>query len=153
MTITKQQQVQHRRHAVLELSAQGLTQQEIASKLLMSQKTVSNDLTFLKKDAVEYLHKSKENLAFEYQQIMSNFLQLRKQAWQHFQSTESETVKTNLYGIIESINVNIMDLIATGDMIELESTLKTSKGEAASIKEDMNQALDTTLQSTNQAQF
>lgn len=44
MTITKQQQIEHRKQTVLELSSQGLTQQEIANKLLISQKTVSNDL-------------------------------------------------------------------------------------------------------------
>lgn len=138
------------RHAVLELSAQGLTQQEIASKLLMSQKTVLNDLTFLRKDAVLFVHGNRANVAFEYKQVMSNFYQLRKEAWKQFQSTASENVKTNLYSIIESINVNIMDIIAAGDLIELE-LLNSAKDQAASIKEDLNQALDST--SSTQAMF
>ena len=148
MTITKQQQAEQRRHAVLELSAQGLSQQEIANKLLMSQKTISNDLTYLKKDAVVFVHQNRVNVAFEYKQVMSNFYQLRKEAWNHFKATQSENVKTNLYGIIESININIMDLIAAGDMIELELLLKSSKEQAVSIKEDMNQALDSTSTSS-----
>jgi DNA-binding transcriptional regulator LsrR (DeoR family) len=152
VTITKQQQLEQRRHAVLELSAQGLSQQEIANKLLMSQKTVSNDLTFLKKDAVVFVQQNRANVAFEYKQIMCNFYQLRKEAWNHFHSTDSENVKTNLYGIIESINTNIMDLLAAGDMIELE-ILDNSKEQAASIKEDMNQAIDSTSTLSNQAQF
>lgn len=83
---------------------------------------------------------------------MTNFYQLRKEAWNHFKSTESENVKTDLYGIIESINVDIMDLIAAGDTIELELLLKTSKEQAASIKEGMNQAIDSTSLS-DQARF
>jgi DNA-binding transcriptional regulator LsrR (DeoR family) len=139
VTISKQQQMEQRGHAVLELSAQGLTQQEIANKLLMSQKTVSNDLTYLKKDAVAFVHQNRANVAFEYKQVMSNFYQLRKEAWKQFQSTESDNIKTSLYGIIESIN--IMDLIAAGDLIELELRLKSSKEQATTIKEDMTQAV------------
>ena len=145
--------MEQRRHAVLELSAQGLTQQEIANKLLMSQKTVSNDLRFLKQDAVEFVHQNRANVAFEYKQVISNFYQLRKEAWKHFSSTESETVKTNLYGIIESININIMDLLATGDMIQMELILKSSKEQAAEVREVMNQALDQAPTQSTQAQF
>ena len=39
------------RDKVLELCARGLTQQEIASKMNCSQKTISNDIVFLKGDA------------------------------------------------------------------------------------------------------
>jgi DNA-binding CsgD family transcriptional regulator len=44
---------------VLELSSQGLTQQEIASKLMVSQKTVSNDFTWLRKAAMDFEEKTK----------------------------------------------------------------------------------------------
>jgi arginine repressor len=48
--ITKQQQIDQRRQAVLELSSQGLTQQEIADRLgpfHISQRPVSRDLEWL----------------------------------------------------------------------------------------------------------
>jgi hypothetical protein len=45
----------------------------------ISQKTVSDDLTALKKDAVEFVKKNREHIAFEYQQALSNFYQLRKE--------------------------------------------------------------------------
>lgn len=70
MPITKKEQLDQRRQAVLELSAQGLTQQEIAGKLLISQKTVSNDLTGLKKDAIEFVKRNRELVAFEYKQVV-----------------------------------------------------------------------------------
>ena len=153
MTISKQQQIEHRRHAVLELSAQGLSQQEIATKLLMSRRTISNDLDFLRKESAVFVQQNRVNVAFEYKQVMSNFYQLRKEAWKQFQETRNENVKTNLYGIIESINVNIMDLLAAGDMIELE-ILHDAKEQAASIKGDMNQAIDpTSLSKSSQAIF
>jgi hypothetical protein len=45
----------------------------------ISQKTVSNDLTALKKDAVEFVKKNREHIAFESQQALYNFYQLRKE--------------------------------------------------------------------------
>jgi DNA-binding transcriptional regulator LsrR (DeoR family) len=139
--ITKQQQIDQRRQAVLELSSQGLTQQEIANRLLMSQKTVSNDLTWLKKDAVEFIKKNREHIAFEYKQAMSNFYQLRKEAWNQFNSTKNEGIKTNLYGIIENINNNIMHLLSAGDMIELE-LLQKAKEQAKETREDLDKTLE-----------
>jgi DNA-binding transcriptional regulator LsrR (DeoR family) len=126
---------------VLELSSQGLTQQEIANRLLISQKTVSNDLTWLKKDAVEFIKRNREHIAFEYKQAMSNFYQLRKEAWKHFSSTKNDNVKTNLYGVIESINNNIMHLLSAGDMIELE-LLQKSKEQAEETREDLNRTFE-----------
>ena len=141
MVITKEQQIDQRRQTVLELSSQGLTQQEIANRLLISQKTVSNDLTWLKKDAVEFIKRNREHIAFEYKQAMSNFYQLRKEAWKHFSSTKNDNVKTNLYGVIESINNNIMHLLSAGDMIELE-LLQKSKEQAEETREDLNRTFE-----------
>jgi hypothetical protein len=121
--------MEQRQAGVLELSAQGLTQQEIVGEFSkigidISQRTISNDLAFLRKDAVEFVKKNREHVAFEYRQALSNFYQLRKEAWKHFYSTNDEGIKTHLYGVIESINNDIMNLLAVGDMIELE-LLKT----------------------------
>jgi hypothetical protein len=80
VVITKEQQIDHRRQTVFELSSQGLTQQEIASKSLISQKTVSNDLAFLRKEAIEFVKKNRENVVFGYQRALSNFYQMRKEA-------------------------------------------------------------------------
>jgi hypothetical protein len=109
--------------------------------LLISQKTVSNDLTWLKKDAVEFIKRNREHIAFEYKQAMSNFYQLRKEAWKHFSSTKNDNVKTNLYGVIESINNNIMHLLSAGDMIELE-LLQKSKEQAEETREDLNRTFE-----------
>jgi hypothetical protein len=109
----------------------------------MSQKTVSNDLTWLKKDAVEFIRKNREHIAFEYKQAMSNFYQLRKEAWKQFNSKETAatSVKISLYGIIESINNNIMSLLAAGDMIQLE-LLEKAKQQAKERREDLDRTLE-----------
>jgi arginine repressor len=62
LTITKEEQIAQRRVRVLELSSQGLTQYEIVGEIKamgidISQKTISNDLAFLRKDAIEFVKK------------------------------------------------------------------------------------------------
>jgi predicted transcriptional regulator len=139
LTIAKEQHIDRRRQTVLELSSEGLTQQEIASKLLISQKTVSNDLAWLKKDSIEFLKKNRENVAFDYHQALSNFYQLRKEAWKQFNSTKSETIKTSLYDILESINNNIMTLSSVGDIIEKEVTVEQLQAASKETKEELQE--------------
>lgn len=147
MVITKEEQIEQRRSRVLELSAQGLTQYEIVADfekmgISISQKTISNDLTALKKDAVEFVKKNREHIAFEYQQAFSNFYQLRKEAWKHFNTTKSEGVKTSLYSILESINNNIMTLTSVGDIIEKEITAEQLQEAAKETKEELQELMN-----------
>jgi hypothetical protein len=84
---------------------------------------------------------NRENVAFEYQKALSNFYQLRKEAWKHFNSTHNETVKANLYGILESINNNIMTLTSVGDMIEQEITAEQMQEAAKETKEELEKEI------------
>lgn len=53
MVITREQQIEARRIKVLELSAQGLTQEEVKQRLVtVSQKTLSNDLASWKQESI-----------------------------------------------------------------------------------------------------
>ena len=56
--ISKEEHVKLRRDAVLELRAQGLTQQEIANKLSafgVSRRTIGNDLEYLRKNSLYHI--------------------------------------------------------------------------------------------------
>jgi len=120
--ITKQKQIEARRAKVLELSAQGLTQEEIAKKLVaVSQKTVSNDLVWWRKESMAYIKESGEHIALEYRKVLSNFYQLRKSAWEWFNKPDvDKDTKLALYQTLERINGDIMNLLAAGDLIKLE---------------------------------
>jgi len=107
----------------LKLLAKGLTQQEIADKLLVSQKTVSNDLRWLNKGATEFVKRNREHLAFEYNQARSSFCQLRKEAWNHFESTNNESIKMRLFSILQRINNNIAKLLLLSDVIQKQLLL------------------------------
>ncbi len=139
---------------MLELAGQGLTQYEIVADfkkmgISVSQKTISNDLAWHRRDAVEFVRKNRDHIAYEYRQVMSNFYQLRKMAWNHFNSTGNETIRTSLYGVIESINNNIMSILAAGDMIELELLEKSKQR----VEETRKELLSKTLGQSSEAVF
>jgi hypothetical protein len=122
VTITKQKQIDARRAKVLELSAQDLTQEEIAKKLVaVSQKTVSNDLAWWRKESIAYIKDSAEHIALEYRKVLSNFYQLRKDAWEWYNKPDvDKDTKLALYHALEHLNNDIMNLLASSDLIKLE---------------------------------
>ena len=140
MRITKQKQIEARRAKVLELSAQGLTQEEIAKKLVaVSQKTVSNDLAWWRKESMAYIKNSSEHIALEYRKVLSNFYQLRKSAWEWFNKSDvDKDTKLALYNTLEHINGDIMNLLAAGDLIKLED-LAQQKQYAQDIRNELDE--------------
>ena len=140
--ISKEEQIRLRRDRVLELRAQGLTQQEIANKLSafgVSRRTIGNDLDYLKKNALPNIRVHQQNIAFEYQQVLSNFYQLRKDAWTRFNDPRTNSHdRMMLYRILENLNHDILDALAVGDMIEDEA-LEAMKEDVQSMQKEMDE--------------
>ena len=114
MTVTKQQQITYRREKVLELAAQGLTQQEIARKLLVSQKTVSNDINWLKNDAIEVIKRSREYLAFEYTKSLAVLDHIKKRAFEIADKTEEDRNKITALRLAVETEISKARLLAEG---------------------------------------
>jgi transcriptional antiterminator len=114
LTVTKQQQITYRREKVLELSAQGLTQQEIARKLLVSQKTVSNDINWLKNDAIEVIKRSREYLAFEYTKSLAVLDHIKKRAFEIADKTEEDRNKITALRLAAETEISKAHLLAEG---------------------------------------
>ena len=140
--ISKEEQIKLRRDAVLELRAQGLTQQEIANKLSalgVSRRTIGNDLEYLKKNSLDHIRAHQRNIAFEYQQVLSNFYQLRKDAWARFNDPRTNNHdRMTLYRILEDLNHDILDTLAVGDMIE-DEVLESMKQDVQSMQKVMDE--------------
>ena len=149
LVITKQKQIEARRIKVLELSSQGLTQEEISKKLVaVSQKTVSNDLAWWRKESIAYIKNSGEHIALEYRKVLSNFYQLRKSAWEWFNKPDiDKDTKLALYNTLEHINGDIMNLLAAGDLIKLENLERQKQ-----YTQDVRKELDMTMKSQNDNQ-
>jgi hypothetical protein len=93
--------------------------------------------------------KRREHLAFEYKQVMSNFYQLHKAARKNFHAAASnDAIKLDLYKILQEINRDILDILASGDLIGLE-LLDNARDQVASMREEMKAAVE----SDDQAKF
>ncbi len=131
-----------RRQEVLNLSAQGLTQEEIAKKLVtVSQKTVSNDLVWWRKESVSYIKNSSEHIALEYHKILANFYQLRRDAWAWYNKPDIDNdTKLALYHTLEHLNNDIANLLATGDLIRLEE-LEEQREYTKGVRKDLDEMM------------
>jgi len=157
--ISRKEQINQRRQLVLKLSAQGLTQQEIAKSLeplQISQQTVSLDLKWLRQEAIQFVKQNKGDIAVEYRKALVNFYELRKKAWTQFNKAEhdkNEDRQLSLYSIIESINANIMALLAAGDIIEKDLIEHTKQQANLISKEMITNRSEQVSGRTNQAKF
>jgi hypothetical protein len=71
--------------------------------------------------AVANKKQQQRNIAFEYQQVLSNFHQLRKNAWARFNDPKiDERQRFALFHILINLNHDILDTLAVSDMIERE---------------------------------
>ena len=142
MKISKEEQIKLRRDTVFELRAQGLTQQEITNKLSafgVSRRTIGNDLEYLSRNALSIMRAHQRNVAFEYQQVLSNFHLLRKDAWVRFNDPRTNNHdRLTLYHILENLNHDILDTLAVGDMIEHEA-LESMKEDVSNMQSAMNE--------------
>jgi transcriptional regulator len=114
-----------RRERVLQLTSQGLNQQEIADKLNWSQATVSNDINYLKRASVDKLRQHIGHLAFQYDQVRANLELLRREGWALFEKTQDERIKAMLINTLMGVNETILQVQAAGDMINQEMLAET----------------------------
>jgi hypothetical protein len=151
---SKQTQIAMRREKVFELSAMGLTQMEIASKLFVSQKTVSADIKAIKLSALDRIRERERFLAHEFDLIWHNFCLVRKYTWQSIEKTDDVEVKDRLYHTIITVNEHIGELLATGDIIIRNAKLfiKETEEDAKRAKEQLQQLQQLQLEQQEQEQ-
>ena len=116
----------------------------------ISLKTISNDLAFLRQKALETIDRSAIEIATDYKTTVSNLEQLLELAWEHMRSTESESLKTGLYGIIHGLSMELLKVKSINDKIKKEIELTHAKELSQETRQKMEQlvAMDTEFQHT-----
>jgi hypothetical protein len=122
-------QIEWRRSRVLELSSEGYTQREIASKLQIGKGTVTNDLLYLKKQAQENLQKHiHEVVPEEYQKCMVGMKHNLKHILEIAETATDPKIKLQAPATANDCYKYIMDLATNGvvitDAVKLVQTNK-----------------------------
>jgi orotate phosphoribosyltransferase-like protein len=111
-------QIEWRRSRVLELSSEGYTQREIASKLQIGKGTVTNDLLYLKKQAQENLQNHiQEALPHEYQKCMVGMERNLKHVLEIAETAADPKTKLQARAIANDCYKYTMDLTTNGVVI------------------------------------
>jgi len=114
----KQQQLEWRRANVLELSSEGYTQREIASKLQVDLAAVNRDIQFLRQQAQENLQKHiHETVPEEYQRCMVGMKRNLKQTLEIRDSTGDPKIKLQAAAIANDCYKFILDMTTNAGIV------------------------------------
>jgi hypothetical protein len=101
-----------RRTKVLELNSQGSNMSEISNMLQVDVSTVSRDLSFLKKQAKDNIHKYiDERLPVEYEKCMVGLTSILKEAWITAAKTEDKREKLQALSLAKECYSMKLDLL------------------------------------------
>ena len=118
MTTELQQQIEWRKSQVLELSSQGYTEREIATRLQVHCTTVHRDIASLNKQARENLqHHIHETIPAEYQKAMNSLNQILRMSWSIANKTEDEKTKLQALALINDVNKYRTELVTNGVIV------------------------------------
>jgi hypothetical protein len=116
---------------VLELSSEGDSQREIASKLQIGKETVTNDLLCLKRQVQQNLqHHIHEVIPEEYQKGMTGMRQNPKRALEIGEASLDPKAKLESIRIANDCHRFIMDLCTNASIVSDALTYVTQKREA-----------------------
>jgi hypothetical protein len=115
---SKEDHIEWRRSKVMELSAQGYSEREIATKLQVSKTTTHQDLVQLRQRAQESLsHHLHEVVPEEYQRCMTGIKQNLRQTLEIADTVADPRVKLQVRSIANECYHSIMDLCTNAGVI------------------------------------
>jgi transposase len=148
----KQQQLEWRRANVLELSSEGYTQREIASKLQVDLTAVNRDIQFLRQQAQQSLQKHiHETVPEEYQKCIVGMKRNLKQTLEIAETAADPKIKLQARAIANDCYKYIMDLTTNGVVItdaikyvqgKMDHLNKTEKALLQDVKVEKNEEPD-----------
>jgi hypothetical protein len=128
---------------VLELSSQGYTEREIASRLQVHCTTVHRDIASLNKQARENLqHHIHETIPAEYQKAMNSLNQVLRMSWSIVSKTEDEKTKLQALALINDVNKYRTELVTNGVIVNdalriVQSKMEHLNGEEKRLQRDI----------------
>ena len=148
MTSEMEQQIEWRKSQVLELSSQGNTEREIATRLQVHCTTVHRDIAFLNKQARENLqHHIHETIPAEYQKVMNSLNQVLRMCWSIVNKTEDKKTKLQALALINDINKYRTELVTNGVIVNdalriVQSKMEHLNGEEKRLLRDIKEKED-----------
>ena len=115
----QKQHIAWRRERVAELSAQGRSEREVSTILKVSLGTVSNDISYLNKQACDGLHLHlQKRLPTQYRECQNGLNQVKKMAWNMILTDSIDYKKIHALSLLSDCYIRQMDLSTNAGTIE-----------------------------------
>ena len=116
---SKSQQVEWRRHQVLELSSKGYSQSEIARTLQIDRSIISRDCSYLREQSKQNIRKYiDERLPEEYEKCLVGISSILKEAWNTANSPEGRKDKLHALSLAKDCYSMKLDLLTNASIVE-----------------------------------
>ena len=144
------QEMEWRRHRVLELSSQGFSQTDIATVLHVNKSIISKDMAHLRHRARENLqHHIHQTIPEEYQKACNTLNQVLRMTWAIVGKSDDEKTRLQALALINDVNKYRTELVTNGIIVNdslriIQSKMQhlNGKGEEKrllrNIKQDFN---------------
>ena len=141
--------IQWRRARVLELNSQGYTHREIVSKLQIAKVTVSSDLSFLKKQAMDNLQLHiHEVVPEEYQKCMAGMKSNLKETLQIAETETDPRIKLQARAIVNDCYKFILDMSTNAGIVSDALKYVTHQKEQVNALQKLDEQLEEEEQET-----
>ena len=142
--------IQWRRARILELNSQGYTHREIVSKLQIAKGTVSSDLSFLKKQAMENLQLHiHEVVPEEYQRCMAGMKSNLKETLEIANTVTDPRVKLQARAIMSDCYKFILDMSTNAGVVSDALKYVTHQKEQVNELQKLDEQLEEQATTTN----
>ncbi len=117
--ISKAQEIEQRRMAVLELLSKGYNQAEVADRLKYSKSCISNDVRILKESAREnFRHIVEHELPYQYKVAEAGLQYVKKQASTIADSTSDERIRLQALTLFKEVDNDLLNLYNSGEVLD-----------------------------------
>ncbi len=123
-----QDEINWRRHLVMQYLASGYNQAEIAQKLQKATATISRDVSYLQQQAKQnYKSHIEEKIPFEVEQTLALFKKIKKQAIEIAENAPNERIKIAALALAKDAGKEAIELQMQGEYVERAIKIATTQ--------------------------
>ena len=123
---SKELEIMHRRQNVWTMLRMGMSQEKIAERLHVSEKTISRDYQELKSQAVEWMNTLPEGeLQIHYKKSIEGVEQVIQELWKNYKNTKNEGMKLRILALIADKTKMHSEMMNGKDMRSMRYTVQS----------------------------
>ena len=123
---SKELEIMHRRQNVWTMLRMGMSQEKIAERLRVSEKTISRDYQELKSEAAEWMNALPEGeLQMHHKKSIEDVEGIIRELWSRYNITKDESMKVKILALIADKTKMNLEMIFGKNVLDIRSRIKT----------------------------